>query len=64
MTWRLGNSIGFKISNRFAVLENLRDSEDINTASENIPKNVKTSAKEIKSVYELKQHKLWFDEEC
>ena len=37
----------FKISNRFAALENLRDSEDINKAWENIPEDVKISAKEI-----------------
>jgi hypothetical protein len=54
----------FKISNRFEALENLSDSEGINTAWENIPENVKTSAKEIKGLYELKQHKPWFDEEC
>jgi len=45
-------------------LENLRDSEDINTAWENIQENVKTSAKETLGLYEMKQHKPWFDEEC
>jgi hypothetical protein len=35
-----------KISNRFAVLENLSDSEDINRAWENIKENVKIRAKE------------------
>ena len=34
-----------KISNRFAALENLSDSEDINRAWENIKENIKTSAK-------------------
>jgi len=33
-----------KISNRFAALENLSDSEDINGAWENIKENIKTSA--------------------
>jgi len=53
-----------KISNRFAALENLRDSEDTHTAWENIKENIKTSAKERLDLYELKQHKPWFDEEC
>jgi hypothetical protein len=35
-----------KISNRFAALENLNDSEDIHRALENIKENIKTSAKE------------------
>jgi len=35
-----------KISNRFAALENLSDSEDINRAWENIKENIKISAKE------------------
>jgi hypothetical protein len=42
---RLRNSI-IKISNRFAALENLNDSEDISRAWENIKKNIKMSAKE------------------
>ena len=33
-----------KISNRFAALEDLSDSEDINGAWENIKENIKTSA--------------------
>ena len=45
-------------------MENLRDSEDINTAWENIQENVKTSAKDSLGLYEMKQHKPWFDEEC
>jgi len=46
-------------------LENLNDSEDINRAWENSPKNIKTSAKEglCLYVYELRHHKPWFDEE-
>ena len=35
-----------KISNRFAVLDNLCGSEDINRAWESIKENIKTSAKE------------------
>jgi hypothetical protein len=34
-----------KISNKFAALENLNDSEDINGAWEDIKQNIKTSDK-------------------
>jgi hypothetical protein len=47
----------FKISKRFAALENLSDCK-------NIEENIKTSAKESLGLYEVKQHKPWFDEEC
>jgi len=50
-----------KFPNRFVALENLCDSEDINRAWENIKGNIKTSAKESLGLYELKQHKPWFD---
>jgi len=53
-----------KISNRFADLENLNESEDIKRAWENKKENIKTSAKDSLGLYELKQHKPWFDEEC
>jgi len=39
-------------------LENLSDSSDINMAWENIKENIKT---ESLGLYELKQHKPWFD---
>jgi len=52
-----------EISNGFAALKKLRDSEDINRGWENIKEDTKTSAKESLGLYELKQHKLWFDEE-
>jgi len=45
-------------------LENLNDNEDINRAWENIKENIKTSAKESLGLYEFKQQKPWFDEEC
>ena len=45
-------------------MENLSDSEDVHTVWENIKENIKTSAKKILGLYELKQHKPWFDEEC
>jgi len=53
-----------EISKRFAVLENLSDSEDINRVWENIIDNIKASAKESLGLQELKQHKPWFEEEC
>jgi hypothetical protein len=43
-------------------MENVSDSEDLNRAWENIKENVKISAKESLGLYELKQHKTWFDE--
>jgi len=45
-------------------LENLSGGEDIYRAWENIKENIKTSDKESLGLYELKQHKPWFDEEC
>jgi len=53
-----------EITNRFAALENLSDSEHINRDSENIKENIKTAAKDSLCLYELKQDKPWFDEEC
>jgi hypothetical protein len=53
-----------KISSRFAALENLNVSEDIHRAWENIKESIKISANEILGLYERKQHKPWFDEEC
>ena len=53
-----------EFTNRSAALENLSDGEDINKAWENITKNIKTSAKVSLGLHELKQQKLWFDEEC
>ena len=43
-----------KISNRFAALENLSDSEDINRAWENSKENIKISAEECLGLYKLK----------
>jgi hypothetical protein len=53
-----------EISNRFSALENLNDSEDINSVWENIKENIKISAKETLGLYGQKQHKPGFDEEC
>ena len=53
-----------EITNRFAALGNINDEENKNRAWENIKENIKTSAKESLRLHDLKQHKLWFDEEC
>jgi hypothetical protein len=50
-----------KISNRFAALENLNVSEDINRAWEDIKESIKISAKKSLGLYEGKQHNSWFD---
>jgi hypothetical protein len=49
---------------RFAALENLSDSENINRAWENIKEYIRTSVEESLGLYELQQHKPWFNEEC
>ena len=46
-----------KISNRFAALNNLSDSEDINWVWENIKENITISDIDTLGLYELKQHK-------
>jgi hypothetical protein len=46
-----------KISNRFAALENLNDSQDIHRAWKNIKENFKTMAKESLGQYEMKHCK-------
>jgi hypothetical protein len=51
-----------KILKRFAALENLNDSQDIKRACENTEENIRMSAKDSLGLYELKQHKPWFDE--
>jgi hypothetical protein len=54
-----------EISNRFAPLENLDDEDvDINRAWESIREKIKTLATQSLGYYELKQHKLWFDDKC
>ena len=52
-----------KISNMCTALENSNNSEDINRACENTEGNIRMSAKDSLGLYELKQHKPWFDEE-
>jgi hypothetical protein len=41
-----------KNSNKFAAMENLNDSEDMNGDSENIKKNIKTSTKVSLGLYD------------
>jgi len=54
-----------KILNRFAALENLNDGEDIELRKTLKRINIKTSDKEsLLGLYELKQHKPCFDEQC
>jgi hypothetical protein len=53
-----------EISNRFATLESLDESFNINNAWETIRKNIKTSAKENLGYQKLKHNKPWFDDEC
>ena len=60
----IGKQYQIEMSNRFAALENLRVSKDINRVWENIKENIKTSARESIGLHELKQHKPWFAEEC
>jgi hypothetical protein len=52
------------IRNKFAALESLDDSEDINRSGDNIRENFKTSAQENLGYCELNHHKTWFCEEC
>jgi hypothetical protein len=53
-----------KFSIKFAALENLSDSENMNRAWDNIKEYIRTSAEESLGPYELQQLKTWFNEEC
>jgi hypothetical protein len=50
-----------EVSNRFAALGHLGTEVEINRAWQTIRENIKTSAKESLSFYELKKHKSWYD---
>jgi hypothetical protein len=52
------------IRNKFAALENLEDSGDINRAWDNIRENIKISAQESLGYCEPKHRETWFDEGC
>jgi hypothetical protein len=49
---------------RFAALEILDESFDINNAWEGIKENIKTSAKDNLAYHRVNHNKPWFDEEC
>jgi hypothetical protein len=51
------------IGNKFASLENIEDSGDINGAWENVSENIKISAEESLGYCESKHRKPWFGEE-
>jgi hypothetical protein len=53
-----------EVSNRFAALESLDESFDVNNAWEIIRENIKTSAKDNLGYHRLKHNKPWFDDEC
>jgi hypothetical protein len=53
-----------EISNRFAALESLDESFDINNAWEGIRENIKTSSKNNLRYQKLKHNKPWFVDEC
>jgi hypothetical protein len=53
-----------EISNRFAALQTLDESFDINNAWESIRENIKISAKDNLGYHKLKRNKSWFDDEC
>jgi hypothetical protein len=53
-----------EISSRFAALESLDESFNINNAWESIRGNTKTSAEDNVGYQKLKHNKPWFDDEC
>jgi hypothetical protein len=53
-----------EILNRFAALESLDESFDINNACKSIRENIKTSAKDNLGHHRLKHNKPWCDDEC
>jgi hypothetical protein len=53
-----------EISNRYATLESLDESFDINNAWESIIENIKTSAKDNLGYQKQKHNKPWFVDKC
>jgi hypothetical protein len=51
-----------EVPNKFAAMEYLDAEVEINGAWEAIRENIKISAREVLGCYELKKHKIWFDE--
>jgi hypothetical protein len=64
MRLEVKNKYQVEISNRFAALESLDESFDINNAWEDIRENIKTSAKDNPGYHRPKHNKPWFDDEC
>jgi len=62
MSQSLGNSIRLRLK-EVLTLENLNDDEDVNMTWVNINGNMQISEEKILGQHELKQNKLWFDEE-
>jgi len=60
----VGKEYQHKISKRFAALENVSDNKDLNIPWENIKGDITKLAKDSLGLFERKQHKPWFDEEC
>jgi hypothetical protein len=56
--------VSLVIRNKFAALQNLEDSGDVNRAGNNITKNIKLSTEESIGFCESKHRKPWFDKEC
>jgi hypothetical protein len=52
-----------KVSNRFATLETLDESFDINNAWKSIRENINTSAEDNLRYQKQKHNKPWFDED-
>jgi hypothetical protein len=56
--------ISVEVSSRCAALESLGTKVEINSAWEMIRETINISTKESLGYYELKKHKIWFDEGC
>jgi hypothetical protein len=53
-----------EVSDRFAVMKELKADIEINTFRQTVRENITISAKESLGYYEVKKHKSWFDEGC
>jgi 50S ribosomal subunit-associated GTPase HflX len=53
-----------EVSNKYAALKDLDTEVEINSTCKTIRENVKISAKESLSYFELKRHKPLFDRGC
>ena len=64
MSYKARKQYQVKISNRYAALGNLNDSDDINRDWENIKENTKISDAESLGLYDQNQQSPWLDTEC